>query len=67
MFLSPEDLQQLTGYKRPSKQCEWLLRNGFKVHVRADGRPAILLSQVEASQGSKKKHRAEEPNFAALE
>jgi hypothetical protein len=29
MFLTAEDLEQLTGYKKPKLQRDWLIKNGF--------------------------------------
>lgn len=30
MFLSKEEVDALTGYRRPADQRRWLERNGFK-------------------------------------
>ena len=45
-FLTQLDLQQLTGYRRPSAQIRWLSHNGYGFDIRADGRPAVLAEQV---------------------
>ena len=67
MFLSTEDLEALTGYRKPALQRRWLVANGYRFDVRADGRPALLRSQVEARQLSAP-HVASraEPNWDAL-
>jgi len=49
-FLSADDLLALTGYQKPALQRRWLTENGYKFDVRVDGRPAVLISQVEARQ-----------------
>lgn len=67
MFLSPEDLHALTGYRKPALQRRWLLANGYRFDVRADGRPAVLASQVEARQRVLVASSNEVPDFAALE
>lgn len=40
-FLTPEELRQLTGYVKPSKQIEWLRRKGVPHFVNAAGRPVV--------------------------
>lgn len=53
-MLTPEQIVQLTGYRRPSKQIEWLKRNGVPYFVNAAGYPQVIevlnkrsLSEVE--------------------
>jgi hypothetical protein len=41
MLLDAADLQSLTGFIRPSKQIEWLQREGFTFRVAADGHPRV--------------------------
>lgn len=67
MFLQPEDIEALTGYKKPKLQRRWLLDHGYRFDVRADGRPAVLISQVEAKLQGGRRERTAEPNWAALE
>ena len=38
-FLTPDDLYQLTGYRRPSLQCRALKESGVFFVPRKDGRP----------------------------
>ena len=52
MFLTAQELRSLTGYQKPSLQRRWLTEHGYRFDVRADGRPAVLISQVEARQRS---------------
>ncbi|WP_367184436.1 DUF4224 domain-containing protein, partial [Ferrovum sp.] len=37
IFLTPDEVKDLTGFQRPSKQIEWLRENGFAYRVAADG------------------------------
>ena len=70
MFLDQENLIVLTGYKRPADQRRWLITNGYRFDVRADGRPSVLVAQVDARQlmGLKANPEAsQEPDLAALE
>lgn len=46
MFLSPADVEALTGRKQPAAQRRWLARNGVRFYVRADGRPAVPAAPV---------------------
>ncbi len=47
LFLTPEELVELTGYKQPSKQIAALRRQGVRVFVRRDGKPRVLRSALE--------------------
>jgi hypothetical protein len=68
VFLSPEDVEALTGYRKPALQRRWLVANGYRFDVRADGRPALLRSQVEARQHVAARVTLRvEPNWKALE
>jgi hypothetical protein len=41
LLLTADDLRDLTGFTRPSKQIEWLQREGFTFRVAADGHPRV--------------------------
>lgn len=40
-FLTLAELEQLTGYVKPSKQIAWLQRHGVPHWVNAAGRPVV--------------------------
>jgi hypothetical protein len=69
MFLSDEDVKELSGYVNTSCQIRWLSQNGIKFLVRADGKPRVLQSHIEEVMGvaAKTTKRRSEPNFAKLE
>lgn len=46
-FLSAEDLEGLTGLKRPSAQARWLAARKYKFERRADRNHTIALRQDE--------------------
>jgi hypothetical protein len=46
MFLTEPQIAELTGFVRPSKQIEWLQREGFEFRVAADGHPRVLRDHV---------------------
>ena len=66
MFLTADDIQQLTGYKLPGCQRRWLAENGYSFDVRADGKPIVSKAHYESRHGEKE-HRPSEPNLAALD
>jgi hypothetical protein len=41
MFLTPSELEHLTGYRIQAKQIEWLRKNGVPHYVNALGRPVV--------------------------
>jgi hypothetical protein len=67
MFLTADDLEALTGYKKKALQRRWLADHGYRFEVRADGRAAVLASQVEARQGVDGGRKVAEPNWSALD
>ncbi len=68
MFLSANELQELTGYIRQSAQIRWLTHNGWHYAVDASGRPRVALAefnrQLVGTDGGRRKRA--EPNFAAI-
>ena len=67
MFLSREDIKNLTEYKLPNFQIKWLEKNGYKFAVGKDGHPRVLHSHIEAMLGGDKlKKIRTQPNEAAL-
>jgi len=53
MFLTPEQLQKLTGYRRPKEQKTALAAMGIPFQVRPDGHPVVLCSALEQKPGRK--------------
>ena len=47
MFLTPTELLDLTGYKKPALQRRWLVEHGYRFDVRADGRAVVLIAAIE--------------------
>lgn len=52
MFLTRENLIELTGRERPTAIARWLTREGFPFVVGMDGWPRVLVSVVEARMGA---------------
>lgn len=69
IFLSQEEIQQITGFKRSFAQVRWLQENGFEVKIRADGSPLVSRSHFELIMGGiipADNGRACEPDFSAI-
>lgn len=47
MFLTPDELAELTGRKIKSKQIETLRRMGLPFHVNAAGKPVVSSAAIE--------------------
>lgn len=66
MFLTPDELEALTGYKTGARQCRWLAQNDYSFDVRADGRPALSRAVYDARHAPAKR-RPSAMNLAALD
>lgn len=47
MFLSPAEVEHLTGYKKASCQSRWLWEHGITHYINAQGRVIVVRSAVE--------------------
>ena len=65
MFLTKQHVEDLTGFKRPSRQCRWLANHGYRFEVNAAGWPVVLSSVVEQKLGLAG-HSERQPNFEVL-
>lgn len=68
MLLTADDLRDLTGFTRPSKQIEWLQREGFTFRVAADGHPRVDRAHYLKLMGATdiEAHRRTTPDFSSL-
>jgi hypothetical protein len=64
MFLSPDELLELTDYRRAADQIRWLTDHGWKFEVGATGRPKVLRAEAERRMLSGGKQRQWEPRAA---
>lgn len=69
MFLTPEEIVDLTDRRNPRHQSRWLAERGYPFEISASGRPKVLRSEIESrlSSTERKKTRKAEPNWEALE
>lgn len=51
MFLTPEEVADLTGYKRPAAQIRWLTAEKYGFAVGGDGHPKVLRQVVIGRMG----------------
>ena len=66
-FLMPEEIQELTGYQKPTLQRKWLLDNGYPFDVRCDGYPVVGRAYYEGRYNRNFGKRLSEPDLAALD
>lgn len=69
MFLTPDELRALTGYKRWPKQIEWLREHGYKFDQNAAKRPVVLHDEVQRhllGEGGGQREKPKEPRFDML-
>lgn len=57
MFLTADELAELTGYVQQSRQIRWLAERRYPFDLAADGRPRVLRSYVERRLGNQPSKR----------
>lgn len=48
-LLTAQEVEQLTGYRKPALQIAWLVKNGVPHHVNRLGRPVVPANYMEKS------------------
>lgn len=72
MFLTAEELRELTGYVYNCRQIDWLRRHNWKFEVTAQQRPKVARSYFEFRLGGGARQETQpvslpvRPNFQAL-
>ncbi len=66
MFLTPADLEQLTGYKSPSGHARWLDARGWRYERDRAGRVIVSRAYAETMMAGGQAPRVAQPNFAAI-
>lgn len=67
MFLSKEDLYELTDFKAAHAQCRWLTNKGYPFDISSSGKPKVLKTYVEHRlSASTIINQFEQPNFNAI-
>jgi hypothetical protein len=63
LFLTTDEVEDLTGYQRPSCQVRQLQEYGLRFFVAADGRPRVVRAAIMQSRNMA---QPEEPNLVGL-
>jgi hypothetical protein len=66
MFLSRDDLQELTDSPRKDRQIKWLLDHGVRFVVSLSGRPKVLQAEIERVMLGGLRNQSAQPNFTKL-
>jgi hypothetical protein len=67
LFLSSDELTNLTDLKIAKAQMRWLIKNSYPFEVSATGKPKVLRSLVlERLNNVTKNINSNEPNFDAI-
>lgn len=66
MFLTPQELETVSGYSRRSSQRRWLEAHGWKHEVDRFGKPQVLKAEMERKMLGKNQTRTRELNLAAI-
>lgn len=69
IFLTPDEIQQLTGYVVPAYQCRWLTSHRWRFERAVNGRAIVLRQHAEEMLSHAKEAPAPvawEPNIAAM-
>lgn len=51
IYLTVQELREITGRMKAAAQIRWLRRHGFTVLARADGKPLVSRAHFEARMG----------------
>ncbi|MDA8092310.1 MAG: DUF4224 domain-containing protein [Betaproteobacteria bacterium] len=63
MFLTPDEIAELTDRLRPAEQIEWLRAHRWVFEVGAKGRPKVLRAYALARLGGAEQNHKAEPKL----
>jgi hypothetical protein len=66
MFLSPEEVERLTGRKRYSAQIRWLKDHGYRFTVNGLNQPVVAVAESTRKLVGGTVVRQQEPNWDAM-
>ena len=69
LFMQPDDIMTLTGRKLSRMQCRWLSEHDFKFMIGADGKPKVLISEIDFHMGrgtTEKPQQSARPDFSKV-
>jgi hypothetical protein len=65
-FLTDSELEDFTGYRRPTKQAEWLKARRIRHYVNGAGRVVVARAWLELGDAAKVVTMPQRPNLAAV-
>lgn len=66
MFLTDDELSDLTGYRARHYQRNWLISRGYKFAVARGGRPVVAIDEVRRQLIGRTTGQDKQLNLAAL-
>lgn len=67
LFLGPDEVETLTGFKTPMRQIDWLRTKGWRFEMSGSRRPVIARRYAEKMLGcGNDDEQRPRPNFGAL-
>ncbi len=69
LFLLPDEVESLTGFKSLARQVRWLSQSGWRFVINGGGRPVIARKYAEKMLGCGNQDEGptpKTPNFGAL-
>lgn len=67
LFLTPEEVEQLTGFRAPARQVAWLRDKGWRFEINGNRRAIVARKYAEKMLGcGTPEESSYRPNFAAL-
>jgi len=66
MFLTAQEIERLTGKKRPSAQIAWLRERGYKIDVNGLGQPIVAIAEATRKLVGGSVSRQQEPKWDAM-
>ncbi len=67
MFMSHQELIELTDFKAPHAQCRWLTEHDYPFDKSASGKPKVLKSYLEQRLGYQNSIvTGQQPDFSAI-
>ena len=68
LFLTLEELSQLTGFKTPARQVEWLRTKGWRFEINGNRRANVARTFAEKMLGcGVPEEQGYKPNFSAMQ
>lgn len=66
LFLTPEQLHEVTDLVQHAAQVRWLLARGWKFEISSTGRPRVLVAEMERHMLGGQQKRPRRLNLAAI-